>query len=67
MPMYLTGSTLIGEVGSSIPTVLGWVGEVITAVTTGELAPLLPLWAIGIGISGIMLGVKVMRSFTWGN
>lgn len=67
MPMYLTGTTLISEVGSSIPTVLGWVGEVITSVTSGELAPLLPLWAIGIGISGIMLGVKVMRSFTWGN
>lgn len=60
-------NSLIGEVGNAIPTVIGWVGDVISAVTIGDLAPLLPLWAIGIGISGIMLGVKVMRSFTWGN
>lgn len=60
-------SGLITAVGDSIPTVLGWCGDVINAITTGELSPLLPLWAIGIGISAIMLGVKFIRSFTWGN
>lgn len=35
-----------------------WVGTVITALTseTGALAPLLPLFAIGIAISAVLLG-----------
>lgn len=54
-------------VGQALTTVIGWVGDVVTALTTGELAALLPLFAIGISISALLLGVKIIRSFTWGN
>lgn len=60
-------TSLIGEVGSAITTAISWAGDVVTAITSGELAPLLPLWALGIGISGIMFGVKLVKSFTWGS
>ena len=57
----------MNAVGSALTTVIGWVGDVVTALTTGELVSLLPLFAIGISISALLLGVKIIRSFTWGN
>lgn len=59
---------MVAAITEALSTVIGWVGTVITAMTTeaGELAPLLPLLAIGIGISALFLAVKVFKSFTWG-
>lgn len=59
---------MMEAVTSALTTVIGWVGTVVSALTTseGELAPLLPLMAIGISISALMLGVKAIKSFAWG-
>ena len=59
---------MLEAVTSGITTVIGWVGEVIDALlsTDGALAALLPLFAIGVAISAILLGVKIIRSFIWG-
>lgn len=59
---------MLAEVTTALTTVIGWVGSVITALTgtDGQLSPLLPLWAIGVAISGLLLGVKVIKSFAWG-
>lgn len=60
---------MVEAVTSALTTVIGWVGTVITALTgeSGQLNDLLPLFAIGVSISALMLGIKVIRSFTWGN
>lgn len=60
---------MVEAVTTALSTVISWVGTVITAMTTaeGDLYGLLPLFAIGIAISALLLGVKVIRSFTWGN
>lgn len=60
--------TMLDAVGSGITTVIGWVKEVVTALVTteGALNALLPLFAIGIAISAIMLGVKIVRGIVWG-
>lgn len=60
---------MVEAITSSLGTVVDWVGTVLTAVITdaGALHPLLPLWAIGISISALMLGIRVMRGFAWGN
>lgn len=60
---------MISAVGSALTSVIGWCGDVLSAVTStdGALADLLPLWAVGIAISALMLGIKVMRGFAWGN
>lgn len=60
---------MVEAVTTALSTVINWVGTVITAMTssTGDLNGLLPLFAIGIAISALLLGVKVIRSFTWGN
>lgn len=59
---------MVAAITDALSTVIDWVGTVITAMTSesGALAPLLPLLAIGIGISALFLAVKVFKSFTWG-
>lgn len=59
---------MLESVTTALTTVIDWVGTVVTALTTteGKLAPLLPLLAIGVAISALMLGVKAIKSFAWG-
>ena len=60
---------MLSAVTSGISTVISWIGTVITALVgeNGALADLLPLFAIGIAISAILLGIKVIRSVVWGS
>lgn len=59
---------MLAAVTSAITSVLGWVGSVITALTDteGQLYSLLPLFAIGIAISAVLLGIRIIRSVVWG-
>ena len=59
---------MLQHVTTGITTVIGWVGDVVTAIVgaNGELSELGPLFAIGISISALMLGVKVVRGIVWG-
>lgn len=59
---------MMEAVTSALTVVIDWVGTVVTAITTteGELHALLPLLAVGISISALMLGVKAIKSFAWG-
>lgn len=59
---------MLDAVTSGLSTVITWIGSVITALTSssGALYPLLPLFAIGIAISAILLGVKMIKSLVWG-
>lgn len=60
---------MLTAVTSALETVIDWVGTVITALVgaDGALKDLLPLFAIGISISALLLGVKVIKSFVWGS
>ena len=61
---------MLAAVTSALSTVIGWIGTVITALVTeasetvaaGALNPLLPLFAIGIAISALLLGIKIIKS-----
>lgn len=59
---------MLAAVTDAITTVITWVGTVITSLTTssGALYSLLPLFAIGIAISAVLLGVKIIKSVVWG-
>lgn len=59
---------MVEAVTTALGTVIGWVGTVVDSLvgTDGQLAALLPLLAIGIAISALMLGIKALRSFAWG-
>ena len=59
---------MLEAVTSGLTTVITWVGTVVDALvkTDGALSALLPLLAIGVGVSALMLGIKAIRSFIWG-
>lgn len=67
METTVTGG-MITAIGEALTSVLGWFGDVITALVTSEgaLYPLLGVFAIGIAISLVMIVVKVVRHFAWG-
>lgn len=60
---------MMEAVTTALTTVISWVGSVVTALVgaEGALNELLPLMAIGIAISALMLGVKAIKSFAWGS
>lgn len=59
---------MLAFVTSGISTVIGWIAAVVNAIvgTDGDLTVLAPLFAIGISISAILLGVKIVKSIVWG-
>lgn len=59
---------MIAAVTSALTDVIGWVGTIIDSIVgeAGELTALLPLLAVGIAVTVIFLGVKVVKSFSWG-
>lgn len=59
---------MLEAVTTALGTVIEWVGTVVSALisTDGALAALLPLLAVGVAISALMLGIKAIRSFIWG-
>jgi len=66
--MEAGSNALLTAVTNGLTTVITWVGNVVDALVTtdGELAALLPLLAIGVAVSALMLGIKAIRSFIWG-
>lgn len=66
--MTETMTAFFGLITSALTAVLGWIGAVADAIFTAEggLFILAGMLAIGIAISGVMLGVKVIKGFTWG-
>lgn len=59
---------MLDAVTTALTTVISWVGTVVTALVgeSGQLADLLPLLAVGVAISALMLGIKAIKSFIWG-
>lgn len=59
---------MLEAVTSGIGVVIGWVSTVVQALVgeAGQLGELLPLFAIGVAISAILLGVKIVRGLIWG-
>lgn len=59
---------MMDAVTTALSTVIDWVGTVVSSLVgeSGELSALLPLMAIGIAISALMLGIKAIKSFAWG-
>lgn len=59
---------MLTAVTDALTTVISWVGSVVSALvgTDGALSDLLPLLAVGVAISALMLGIKAIKSFIWG-
>ncbi len=57
---------MISAVTNGLTTAIGWVGDVVTALMSGGLSELLPLFGIGIGVSAFFMAMKAIRGVTWG-
>lgn len=59
---------MLDSISSTFTQIITWIGEFVTALTaeSGALAPLLPLFGIGIAISLAMVIMKLIRKITWG-
>ena len=59
---------MIAAISSAFTGVIGWIGEFISALVgaEGALKEMLPVFAIGVGVSVLMLGIKAVKSMTWG-
>lgn len=59
---------MIEAITQALTTVVSWFGTVITSVTssTGALAPLLPVFAIGVAVTIVFAVIGLIRRFTWG-
>lgn len=59
---------MLEQIGTVLTQFIGWIGDVVTALTTtgGDLYALLPLFAIGIAVSVFMVAFKAIRKVTWG-
>ncbi len=60
---------MIASIGSALTSVLSWIGSVVGSIlgAEGALKELLPIFCIGIAVTVVMLGIRVLRGFTWGN
>lgn len=58
----------MSAVSTAVTSIIGYIGEVTTALfgTNGALADLLPYFAIGIACSVVLFGIKGIRSLVWG-
>lgn len=57
---------ILTEVGTGVTQMLGWLGDVVQSIFSGELSALLPVFALAIAGTCVMFGVKILRSFTYG-
>lgn len=59
---------MLAEVGNVFTQIIAWIGEFLNSLTAtdGALAPLLGLFALGIGIALARAIVSLIRNVTWG-
>lgn len=59
---------MLAAISSTFTEVLGWIGEFLTSLTseTGELAPLMTIFALGVGVTIAHFCVRFIKSIMWG-
>lgn len=60
---------MLEAISTGVESVISWIGSVVGALTTAEgaLYPLLALFGIGVAVSAVMFGVKVLKGMVWGS
>ena len=61
-------TAIFGTLSDALGLVMGWIGEVLTALVTanGALNALWPLAMVGIAFGLVSKGIGMIKSFTWG-
>ena len=58
---------MLAAITSAVTQLISWVGQVISAIVgeNGAMNDLLPVFAIGIGVSVILVALKIVRRTCW--
>lgn len=57
---------MLDNISTAFTTVLGWIGQVITELTSGDLAGLGVLFGIGVAMAIIGGAVSLIKRIIWG-
>lgn len=59
---------MMSAISTGVTSVIGFAGQVVTALVTegGALANLLPVIGMAIGIGLVGWGIRTVKSLTWG-
>lgn len=59
---------MVETLAGSVEAVIGYVGSFVDALvnTEGALNGLMPLVCLGVGVTAVSFGVKIVKSFVWG-
>ena len=59
---------MLDAIQGGLATIWNAVGQFVNQLTAsdGSLAPILPVFALGIGVSLCLLGVRIVRGLIWG-
>lgn len=62
----MTMTSLITQIGEGVTGIIGWIGDIIDAMFSsgGAWAAVLPLVLLGVGVSFVMLGVRIYKWVT---
>lgn len=61
-------TTIFADLSTALTSVMGWIGEVLSALlgADGALADLWPLAMVGIAFGLVSKGIGMIKDFTWG-
>lgn len=59
---------MMNAIGSGVTAVIGYAGDVVTALVSesGAFAALLPVIGMAVGIGLVGWGIRTVKSLTWG-
>lgn len=60
--------TIFTSLGDALTMVMGWIGDVLSALVTtdGALSALWPLAMVGIAFALVAKGISMIKDFAWG-
>lgn len=62
----MEGATMLTNITTAFTTVIGWIGDVITGLVSGELAELGVLFGIGVAMAVIGGAISLIKRIIWG-
>lgn len=59
---------MMNAIGTGVTNVIGFAGDVVTAIVSdgGALSALLPVIGMAVGIGLVGWGIRTVKSLTWG-
>lgn len=62
----MEGTTMLTNIETAFTTVLGWAGDVLTSLTSGDLSGLGVLFGIGVAMAVIGGVIGILKRVIWG-